>query len=135
MSSGAKSTINTVTRNGNTKSFDTFVQLYKYVGTLDSGSFINNETVYQNSIDSANGLLHSANLFSGVLTLYTSNQVGQFDTSNTVIGDNSGAVATISDFYSPELVFGSGEILYLENLEPVTRSANTKETFQFIFEF
>jgi hypothetical protein len=37
--------------------------------------------------------------------------------------------------YSPEIVFGSGEILYLENVNAVERNENESENFKVIFEF
>jgi hypothetical protein len=53
----------------------------------------------------------------------------------TIVGANSGAVASLTDAHGPELVFGSGDVLYLENIEKVSRTANTSENFQIIFSF
>lgn len=137
MTSGAKAQVNTISRNANVKNYDTFLQLYKYTGTLDSGSFEENEIIYQGNSTTSNALVFSSNVETGVLTVYTSNQVGQFiaDGANVVVGANSGTIASFTNAYSPELVFGSGEILFLENIEAVTRNANTNETFQIIFEY
>lgn len=136
INSGTRAQVNAVTRNDVSKNYDTFMQLYKYNGTLDSGSFTENEAVYQSNLTTSNALLHSAVVDGSNVTLYTSNQVGQFVTGgNNIIGNTSGAIASIDEAFSPELVFESGEILFLENLEEITRSANTNETFQIIFEF
>ncbi len=133
--SGAKATVNSVSRSGVTKDFETFIQMYKYTGTMSSGTFSENEALYQGSITTANAMCHSADIDGGILTLYTTAQFGSFETGEFVIGNTSSAVAEIDAKYEPELVFGSGDILYIENIEPITRSANTNETFQFIFEF
>ena len=133
--SGAMATVNTVSRGGVIKTFDTFVQMYKYVGAISSGSFIENETVYQSNVAVANALLHSANIDGGVLTMYTTRQLGSFVTGNTIAGVSSDAVADIEFKYEPELVFGSGDLLFLENIAALTRTANTNETLQFVFEF
>jgi len=136
-SSGAFANIDQIFRNGDSKLYDTFQNMYKYEGTLTGGSFDENEVVYQYSLDTANALLHSAVSNGGTLTVYTTNQVGQFvtDGAGSVIGSNSGATSTFDSGYSPELVFNSGDILFLQHIEQITRSANTNETFQIIFEF
>lgn len=67
--------------------------------------------------------------------MYCSNQVGRVTNTYTIIGNTSGATATINNVYSPELVFGSGKILYFENIEPVARTTDQSETFKLIFEF
>jgi len=133
--SGAIATVNSVSRNGVEKSFNTFQQMYKYTGTLTAGSFTENEVVYQGNLSVANAFLHSAGSNSGTYTIYTSNQVGTFQPANTIVGNTSGAIATINEVFSPEVVPGSGELLFVENLEPITRSSNTSETLRIIFEY
>lgn len=137
VSSGAKFVANTISRAGVEKGFETFVQLNKYIGTVSSGSFTENEIVYQGNLTTSNAFLYSANVDGGILTMYTSNQIGSFvvNASQDIVGNTSGAIADITSYYEPELVFGSGEVLFLENIEPVNRSANTNETFQIIIEF
>ena len=135
--SGGRIIANNIIRNGEEKDFNTFMNLYKYIGTLNSGSFEENEIIYQESLNTSNAILHSANIDGGTLTLQCSNQVGIFDinSSATIIGNTSSAEATITQKYGPEIIFGSGSVLFLENITPVIRSANTNETFQLIFEF
>jgi hypothetical protein len=135
--SGARAVINTVSHNGVTKGFTSFVQLYKYVGTLSSGSFAENEIVYQTNLATSNASLHSFSSNGGIFTMYTSNQVGGFliGGSNTIIGNTSGAIMSPSAKYQPELVFGSGKILYVENIEPVDRADDQSETIKLILEF
>jgi hypothetical protein len=132
-SSGALATVNTVFRNGEPKTYDTFVNMYKYDGTVVSGTFDENEVVFQSG---KSGLLHSSTTDGGITTIYTSNQVGLFTVGSDIVGANSGTALSPTVAYSPELVFNSGYILYVENTEEITRSSNTSsETFQFIFEF
>ena len=137
LQSGAKAVINSISRNGVAKEYETYVNLYKYEGTLDSGTFEENEIVYQGNLQTSNALLHSANVDGATLTVYTSNQVGQFqaDGANVVIGANSSALAYFTTAWQPELVFNSGDILFLQNIQEIERSANTNETFQIIFEY
>jgi hypothetical protein len=136
LSSSAKAQVNTISRSGIEKGFNTFVQLYKYKGTLLANTFTNDEKVYQGSnlaLSSANATLHSAELNGSNVTIYTSNQVGQFTTSLNISGANSTALASISDIYKPELVFGSGEVLYMENVETINRNVSNTETIKFVF--
>lgn len=136
--SGAYATINSVSRSGVTKGFDTFVQLFKYEGTITSGEFEENEKVYQNAISVANASLFGVVDVGGSVEIYTSNQTGVFAinaSGHTIVGQNSGAIAELTTKYSPELVFGSGEILYVENLDAITRSNTQSETVKIILNF
>lgn len=117
------------------KQFDTFIGTYRYTGTVLSGTFQENETVVQLTNSVSNAVLHSVQNLSGVTNFFVTNQNGIFNTSNTITGNTSGAVATLVDKYTPEIVFGSGRIIYLENLDPITRANNQSEVFKLIFEF
>lgn len=140
--SGAYANISTVTISDVSKGFNTFIQLNKFTGNIVSGSFIENEIIYQTNTSVAKATLHSTiNTNSNGIILYVSNTTGNFQFGNvdnisyTVVGSNSSAIAQVSNSYSGELVFGSGEILYLNNIEAVERSNTQKETFKIIFEF
>lgn len=136
---GSLATINSVSRSNVTKGFNTFIQLYKYETTLASGSFQENEKIYVGTSlanQSANAIVYSVIDNGGNdRTVYTSNQIGTFTVSSTIIGANSGATAVINSVYEPEILFGSGDILYLENIEPVSRSNTQSETFKIILEY
>lgn len=137
---GTIATVNTVIRNDITKGFSTFVALNKYKGTLLGGTFQENETIYHIYSNGmiANASLHSVIINGPNIEIWCSNQVGQFEigTSNGIIyGTNSSASALLSNAYSSELVYGTGEILYLENINKIERSNNQNETIQIYLEF
>lgn len=139
--SGAVATITSIERGGVSKNFNTFISMYKYKGQIVSGSFNQDELVFQ-SVDGlissqfANAYYHSTVDIDGTNKYYyVTNQIGQFNVANNIIGANSTAVAKITDKYLPEIAFGTGEILFLENIESVTRSNTSTETIKFIFEF
>tara|TARA_R110000868_G_scaffold25423_3_gene99153 strand:- start:8264 stop:10291 length:2028 start_codon:yes stop_codon:yes gene_type:complete len=137
ISSGAKAIVNTVYRSGVNKNFNTFVQMTKLVGSVLSGSLIEDEYVYQGASyanSTASGRLHSANVNGGALTLYITSKTGAF-TTGTVTGVTSLATATISTLYAPELVASSGEIIFLENISPVERQSDQTEHLQIVFSF
>ena len=122
--------VNSIAINDVTKTTNTFVQLNKYSITMLSGSFIQNETVAQANVS---GLYHSGDNLSYV---YLSNLNGKIGLSGVnLIGQQSGAIAQITKIYSQELVFNSGEILYIENLSPVLRQNNQIEAFSLAFSF
>lgn len=121
--------------NNTEKQFDTFVGAYRYTGSVTSGTFEENELVTQITNSVSNGVLHSVQNFDGVSNFYITNQNGIFNTSNSIIGTQSQAAATLVNKYLPEIVYGSGSILYLENLNPIARANNQSETFKLIFEF
>jgi hypothetical protein len=129
--SGAIGTVSATAMNGTQKTFGTFVQCFTYTVSALTGTFLSNELVFQGSLGNANALLFSAN--SG--TILTTNQIGAFTTSTTIVGNSSGASATISAIYPPELDIGSGQILYLENFDAIIRSGSQQETFQIYLNF
>jgi hypothetical protein len=134
--SGAIATINTVMRSDKTKGFDTFIQMYTYRVQVTSGTFDPNEIVYQTDTALANAYLHSAeSLGSDLYLVYVTNQNGIFNVGEDLTGANSGTTGVILDKYGPELEYNSGEILYLENLETITRQNTQSESFKLIFEF
>lgn len=138
--SGAVAYVDSIERNGVTKGFESFSQMYKYVGTPVSSSFLEDELVFQSETTSiaeqfANAYIHSV-VGSGPTTqYYVTGQFGVFNESMNMIGSNTGASALITGKYSPELVFGSGEVMFIEKIEPITRTSTTSETIKFIFEF
>ena len=138
--SGATGTVTYVERSNTTKSFDTFIQMDKYVATPTSGTFIGDEIVFQSETGSyvdqyATAYLHSAVVNDAVIECYLTNQVGVFNLSNNIIGYTSKAIAEVTNKYSPELVPGSGKVLFIEKLDAITRTDTASETIKFIFEF
>ena len=134
LQSGATAVINAVSHNDVIKNYETFIQLYKFTGELTFNNFQENEIVTQ-SDPSANGFLHTAIVNGGDITIYTSNQVGIFEINREVMGVNSGAIALINNALLPELVYNTGVIIYLENMDAIERQENQTEVFQLIFNF
>lgn len=139
--SGAKTKISTISVSDITKSMNTFVQMYKYSGVLLFGNFTDNETVYQaNATISQNSsaLVHSTNVeLDYTMTMFTTAQTEEFRVggSNTIAGNTSGARMRVDSKHPPELVYGSGDMIFLENISAVTRNSNTTETFQLLISY
>lgn len=123
----------------------TFDQRYKYTITLtDSGTnglgFIEDEEVKQNEglATEANAFVHAANS----TVVFLTNQKGNFELSDsalgtvrTITGQTSAAVGKLETYTAPDLVKGCGELIYLENLQPISRANNQSETVKLIIEF
>lgn len=136
VSTGSKAVVNSISRNGVAKDFSTFVNMFKYEATITSGSFTNDEYVFEGvslATSTANARIHSANVDGGTATIFTTNNVGEFTNNNTMEGNTSGATATITAKYNPELLHGSGDVVFLENIQAVSRANNQTETLKLIF--
>ena len=132
----AKANVASYTINDEVKSFNTFVQSRRYVGSLESGSFINDEPVYQGALSNSNAYFHSINTVSNTISnLFVTNQDGAFVVGNTIQGNTSGALFSITAKYPGDLVLDSGEIVYLENNPPISRSDEQSETVKIILLF
>lgn len=129
VTSGSYGFIGQIQRNDVTKGLNTFIQLYKYSVTIVSGSFIQNEEVMQGN---TSGFYHSGNTG----TIYLSGVNGVvFLSGQNLVGQQSGAMAQITKIYPQELIFGSGEVFYVENINPITRQQNQQESFRLAFSF
>lgn len=128
-------------------SFTTATQLTRLVGDFTSGSsaFIEDEYIDQESLISyakPRGYTHHIELGAGINddVLFISNKFGIFNLDpsgvRTITGNTSGATLdNLSNKYPGDFVVGSGEVLYLENLDPITRSDNKSEIIKIILEF
>ena len=128
-------------------SFNTAVQLTRLVGNFPSGGtdFLADESVQQNSLISyakPRGAFHHIELGGGVDDdiMYISNKFGIYNLDpagvRNIVGLTSGAtLENLSNKYPGDFVVGSGQVLYLENLDPITRSGNKSEIIKIILEF
>lgn len=120
--------------------FEQFTQLTKLVGTINTDTpFINSETIYQGntqSISAPTATLFAAKNEVGINgdILYVTNQTNDF-TTDIITGQTSGSTFTYQYKYDGELVKNSGDIVYLENLNYITRSDDQSETCKIILEF
>jgi hypothetical protein len=133
---------NTVTINGESKTFDTFMQTYEYVGSMTEGTFALDEVVYQGDSQTANARFDSIEPDANTSTsrIFVTNQFGVFNVDpslgdNQLRGSMSGAIATLTAKYLPDLVYGSGDIVYIEYGDSVTRAEENTETFKLVFSF
>ena len=123
--------------------FSAFNQLTTFVGAFNSDiGFIEDETLIQDIGDDdtrPTARIHSYQDNVGAANdfLYVTNVSNVFDLTNTGIirGDTSDAYFTARYKYNGEIVPDSGEILYLENLKPITRNTKQTETVKLILEF
>lgn len=132
--SGAFGYVSEISRSGKVKSFDTFTQLYKYTGTSLFGTFQENEVAYQAN---ANAYVHSAIYNGSNVDLYLSNLNDNIivGSGNTISGYTSLATMQPIVSYKPEIAYGSGKVIYVENIAPITRQSLQKETLKIIFKF
>lgn len=127
--------VTNISLGGITKNFTTLNQLQKYYGTA-SGTFEEDEIVYvQTPTGNSTARFHSGN--SSVM--YVTEQRGLFLASNTVIGNTSGAQFVLSSGssykYDGDIIKGSGDVMYIENIEAISRSNTQSETIKLIVEF
>jgi hypothetical protein len=140
---GTYATVDSLLISDQNKGYGTFVQAYTYIGEMSSGQFLADEEVYQIANTVASARFHSIedDPDTGTKRIYVTNQSGTFNTADDILtsdeikGSTSGAVAALTNKYLPDIVFGTGEILYLENFTPITRSEEETETFKLVLQF
>jgi hypothetical protein len=128
--SGARGILQSTTISGVAKNMTVFIEMYKYVATTVNGVFTQGEVLVQGN-NSAN--LHSVS-GSGTVTLYAAGSPFTVGGGN-IVGQTSGAIATPTAAYPPELSFQSGQVQYIENILPVTRQGGQVETIQLVLNY
>jgi len=125
-------------------SFSTAVQLTRLIGNFPGGpggSFLEDEVVQQNSLISfaqPRGAFHHINIVGGTDNdeMFISNKFGIYNLNRDVVGVTSGArLQNLSNKYPGDFVVDSGEVIYIENIDPITRSGNKSEIVKIILEF
>ena len=135
LNSGISGVVSSLSVAGTSTALDTFNQMWKYdVSTGDT--FTPDEVVTGDSVNVTNA---HGKFFGMVGTspkiMLVSDQVGIINNGETIRGATSNKTALVNDKFQPDLIYNSGKIVYLENLEKVARSVGQKETFKIVFEF
>jgi len=126
--------------------FTTAVQLTRLKGTLTGATtFTSDEVIEQTGLISyaqARGAFHSMEIGGGTDDdiMYISNKFSIYnldpDNVRPITGVSSGAeLRSLSSIYPGDFVVGSGQVLYIENLDPITRASNKSEIIKIILEF
>lgn len=141
---GTVGTIDSIMVNGSNKAFNTFLQAYTYIGSMVQGNFVPDELVSQTATAVSSARFHSIadDIDTGTKRIYVTHQLGVFNTSvddpgltDEIVGQDSGAIASLTNKYLPDLVFGSGEVIYVENISVITRADEKTEVFKIVLNF
>ena len=113
-----------------------FDQTYKIVGSLQTvQGFTEDELVVQN--ENANGFFYSSNntVVRIVNQKGTINQSEMGGTQYYITGNSSAAQFLVSGVVPSDLVHGSGDVIYIENFTPITKTNGQTETMKLVLEF
>ena len=120
-------------------------QLTRLIGTFSSGGvpFLEDEEITQESLISyaqPRGRVHHLQETEGDDVLWISNKFGIFNLDPRGVRDIAGDVSSaelspLLNKYPGDFVVGSGEVLYVENLDPITRNDNKSEIIKIVLEF
>lgn len=124
----------------NFSTFDQRVRLTGFAQTTSDAAFSIDEPVIQPDTN-ASGIVHSINTSSGsVLTI--TNKKGNWLASDSASGTDyrfdgstSGASGKFTDTAGPDIVPNTGEIVYIENVSPITRQDDQTERVKLMIEF
>ena len=132
------------TSDKNNSTFSTFDQRTRLTGfaqTTTDAAFSNDEIVIQASTN-ATGIVHSINTGAGASVLTITNKKGNWLASDTqsgtqysFTGQTSGASGTFTGRSGPDIVPNTGEVIYIENVTPITRSNDQTERIKLMIEF
>lgn len=129
--------VTSITINGMVKNFNTFDQRYRFTYDTVAGTLEEDEYVYQTIIQSGNTIVTGQGYVHEVAAsnVYLTHITGVINTDDTIVGNTSAGEVTLNFKYEPDLVVGSGEVLYIENQNVITRSNTQSETIKIILQF
>jgi len=131
LTSGTVANVTSYDINGEVKNFNTFDNRLKYSYTSSFGNFIEDEQVFQLATEFSNAYFHS----NTSTYVYLLDKKGIINLSNTITGTVSSAVMNLGASWPSDIVEGSGEILYIENIDPIDRNDLQSETIKLILKF
>jgi hypothetical protein len=105
-----------------------------------SGVFRQNEYI-EGTTSLANAYIASANIVSNIGTVNYVQSFGvtknfdKFKIGENVVGTVSGATASVSNLLYAEVLRNKGDIFYVENRTPITRSSNQTDNLHLVIEF
>lgn len=104
------------------------------------GSFSNNEFI-EGLTSNANAFVVTSNVVSGngfvkyIQTVDLTNNFSHFNIGENIIGKTSGATAKVANVLAAEVISDTGEILYIENRLPITKSLDQTDSLHLVLEF
>lgn len=110
-----------------------------YVKTV-VGSFSQNEFI-EGTTSLANAYVVTSNVVSGngyvkfIRNFDLTSNYNKFLPEETILGKTSGAIAKVSNLLYPELIPNKGDIFYVENKTPITRSIDQTDNLHLVIEF
>ena len=111
-----------------------FQQTTKYSINMTSGGTFSEDEVLTQDNYTGNAVVYAANTSQVSVTSLKGVGFAE-DSSRIVTGGTSAQTAIITDTILPDINNGSGEVLYLENIEPVSRSNTTTEALKLVIKF
>lgn len=130
----AKTTAVLVNANDSRSNGNFFQQTTKYSINMTSGGVFTEDEVLTQDNYTGNAVVYAANTTQVSVTSLKGTGFTE-DSTRIVTGGTSGQTAIITDTINPDLNSGSGTVLYLENIEPVSRSNTTTEALKLVIKF
>jgi hypothetical protein len=134
-SSGAIATVDDI--DVNEKSYNNWSTLdnrTRIAYSSSSGSMPEDAVVFQTDISFSNAFFHSAN----ATYVFLTSEKGPInaDSEDLLVANEGSASFTLdSTRYSPDIIKNSGQVLYIENKAPISRSISQSETIKLTVKF
>jgi hypothetical protein len=129
-SSGAWANVSAITvQEKSYNNWNTFDNRVRIGYSSNTGVFANDALIYYTSPSVSNGYFHSAN---STYLFVTSDKGNLGGDAGETITDGSIEYVLTGAKYVQDIVKGSGDILYVENNDPITRANTQSETIRLI---
>ncbi len=133
-------TTNILNNSRNTNDLNTLQQTVKFEGSkTNDNQFIEDEVVYESGIYPDESLRPTGTLFTYIDEttdkLFLTNEKNPFSSNAIIVGNTSGAIFNSSNKYSGDLIKDSGDVLYINNVEAITKTEDSSEVFKLTLSF
>lgn len=131
--SNTVATVSNIQVTGVTKTFGTFDQRVRLNITNNSGTFNDFDKAVQDTTE-ASGYVHESNTTFVALYSPTGTFVPTANVQPYLLTTNT-ASANINSITQPDVIKGSGDVLYIDNIQPISRGDLQSEIVKFIVRF
>ncbi len=111
------------------------LQLSNINGTFTISEYVEGLTTGANTFAVVGNINGTSGTLRYMQTNYLTSNFKEFTVGEIVVGKKSGATGIVANIFLPETAQDTGDILYIENRDPITRSANQTDNLHLVIEF
>lgn len=113
----------------------TTLEFNRATGVFQQNEFIRGLSSNANAYVVTSNVTQGNGIIKYIQTKNLTNNFTSFTVGESIIGTTTGTIGFVSNVILPEVKQDTGDIIYIENISPITRSADQAENLHLVIEF